>query len=254
MLTNCDNFRDMGGIKTHDGHVLKEKKIIRSGKLSDLNDDDVVFLEKYGLKHDVDFRSMSERKNEPDRIPASVSYHFAPVFPVDETRSGNDKWESRRNYYVDEQAAFKDMLDAYNDIVLQDCAKKAYREFFDVLLANDKDDESVLFHCSAGKDRTGMGAVYLLTVLGVDETVIRADYLASNKYLRGQQKIEDVRALQKGEIFAKNIFNLGSVSEHYLDCALGTMAREYGSLGEYLEKELKLSANEQEDLRKIYLK
>ena len=40
MLTNCDNFRDMGGIKTHDGHVLKEKKIIRSGKLSDLNDDD----------------------------------------------------------------------------------------------------------------------------------------------------------------------------------------------------------------------
>lgn len=53
MLTNCDNFRDMGGIKTHDGHVLKEKKIIRSGKLSDLNDDDVVFLEKYGLKHDV---------------------------------------------------------------------------------------------------------------------------------------------------------------------------------------------------------
>ena len=48
MLTNCDNFRDMGGIKTHDGHVLKEKKIIRSGKLSDLNDDDVVFLEKYG--------------------------------------------------------------------------------------------------------------------------------------------------------------------------------------------------------------
>ena len=182
----------MGGIKTHDGHVLKEKKIIRSGKLSDLNDDDVVFLEKYGLKHDVDFRSMSERKNEPDRIPASVSYHFAPVFPV------------------------------------------------------DKDDESVLFHCSAGKDRTGMGAVYLLTVLGVDETVIRADYLASNKYLRGQQKKEEVRALQKGEIFAKNIFNL--------DCALGTMAREYGSLGEYLEKELKLSANEQEDLRKIYLK
>ena len=129
MLTNCDNFRDMGGIKTHDGHVLKEKKIIRSGKLSDLNDDDVVFLEKYGLKHDVDFRSMSERKNEPDRIPASVSYHFAPVFPVDETRSGNDKWESRRNYYVDEQAAFKDMLDAYNDIVLQDCAKKRIANF-----------------------------------------------------------------------------------------------------------------------------
>ena len=81
MLTNCDNFRDMGGNKTHDGHVLKEKKIIRSGKLSDLNDDDVVFLEKYGLKHDVDFRSMSERKNEPDRIPASVitSHRFFPL-------------------------------------------------------------------------------------------------------------------------------------------------------------------------------
>ena len=66
--------------------------------------------------------------------------------------------------------------------------KKAYRHFFDVLLENSDEGRSVLFHCSAGKDRTGMGAVYLLTALGVDEATIRRDYLASNKYLAPWQE------------------------------------------------------------------
>ena len=255
MLTNCDNFRDMGGIRTRDGRVIKKRKIIRSGKLSDLNDRETAFLEEYGVRDDVDFRSAAERRNEPDRIPEVVNYHFAPVFPEDDrTRSGEAKWESRRNYYVDADAAANDMIEAYNGIVLEDCAKKAYRKFFDVLLANDGENESVLFHCSAGKDRTGMGAVYFLSALGVDGADIRADYLASNRYLKNQQDREHERAIEKGEIFARNIFNLGSVSESYLDCALGTISNEYGGLDGYLTSELGLGARERENLRRIYLK
>lgn len=255
MLKNCDNFRDMGGIRTRDGHVIKEGKIIRSGKLSELTDRETAFLGEYGVRDDVDFRTAAERKNEPDRIPDVVSYHFAPVFPEnDRTRSGESKWESRRDYYVDANAAANDMIEAYNGIVLEDCAKKAYREFFEVLLANDRDGESVLFHCSAGKDRTGMGAVYFLTALGVDKADIRADYLASNRYLKAQQDKEHARAVDKGEIFAQNIFNLGSVSESYLDCALGTINNEYGGLDSYLTNELGLGARERENLRRIYLR
>ena len=80
MLKNCDNFRDMGGIRTRDGHVIKEGKIIRSGKLSELTDRETAFLGEYGVRDDVDFRTAAERKNEPDRIPDVVSYHFAPSF------------------------------------------------------------------------------------------------------------------------------------------------------------------------------
>ena len=89
MLKNCDNFRDMGGIRTRDGHVIKEGKIIRSGKLSELTDRETAFLGEYGVRDDVDFRTAAERKNEPDRIPDVVSYHFAPVFPENDNPSGS---------------------------------------------------------------------------------------------------------------------------------------------------------------------
>lgn len=254
MLKNCDNFRDMGGIVMADGRILKQKKVIRSGKLSRLTEPELTFLKAYGLHDDVDFRSKAEQKHEPDRIPAGVNYHFVSVFPIDETNSTNEKWESRRNYYTDDRAALNDMLEAYKDIVLEDSSKKAYRTFFDVLLANTKDDESVLFHCSAGKDRTGMGAVYLLTALGADKQTIRQDYLASNQYLKAQQIKDHQEAQPKGAIFTQNIDYLGMVSEQYLDHALAVMQKEYGTVAQYLASELQLTKAQQKDLRQLYLK
>lgn len=63
-------------------------------------------------------------------------------------------------------------------------AQKAYRQFFDILLSHQENDGAVLFHCTAGKDRTGMGAVYLLSALGVDGHTIRQDYLATNDLIQ----------------------------------------------------------------------
>ncbi len=73
------------------------------------------------------------------------------------------------------------MIQVYVDLINQDHSKQAYRQFFDLLLANDKEDQSLLFHCTAGKDRTGMGAVFLLSALSVPEETIRTDYLLTNQ-------------------------------------------------------------------------
>lgn len=148
------------------------------------------------------------------------------------------------------------MLRAYHDIVLTDSAKKAYRHFFDVLLENSDEGRSVLFHCFAGKDRTGMGAIYLLTALGVDEATIKRDYLASNKYLAPwQEKQLAKRQLPKTgqEIYLTNLRALGSVNETYLETAMNMMQREYGSLENYLHNELALTKLQVADLKKIYL-
>ncbi|MEY8662345.1 tyrosine-protein phosphatase [Ligilactobacillus faecis] len=249
------NFRDLGGYQTKDGQRIKKNKVIRSGSLGNLSPNDLAFLDDYGLRYDVDFRSSTEQKDAPDRLPNGVNYYFTPVFPEDETKS-SAKDRRKKIFMSDPEAGFKNMIRAYKDIVLQASAKKAYREFFDVLLANDKDKEAVLFHCSAGKDRTGMGAVYLLSVLGVDEKTIRNDYLASNKFLAPWTERELSKRklpLEHQEVFLSNLKALGSVRESYLNTALTVMQREYGSLEGYLKHELYLTKQQVKDLKQIYL-
>lgn len=249
------NFRDLGGYRTKDGQQIKANKVIRAASLGNLSPKDIDFLAEYGLRYDVDFRSSEEQENAPDKVPTGATYHFAPVFPEDETKS-TAKDQRAKQFFTDPQAGFNNMLRAYHDIVLTDSAKKAYRHFFDVLLENSDEGRSVLFHCSAGKDRTGMGAIYLLTALGVDEATIKRDYLASNKYLAPwQEKQLAKRQLPKTgqEIYLTNLRALGSVNETYLETAMNVMQREYGSLENYLHNELALTKLQVADLKKIYL-
>ena len=72
------------------------------------------------------------------------------------------------------------MFFAYEDMINGQTAQKAYRKFFDLLLTNDKDKNALLFHCTAGKDRTGFGALLILSALGVPFTTIRYDYTLTN--------------------------------------------------------------------------
>lgn len=102
-----------------------------------------------------------------------------------------------------------------------------------------------------------MGAVYVLTVLGVDQETIRADYLISNEFLkkrRGFKPVSDRVPLQaQNATYSENMRALSCVSEKYLDCALGTMQREYGDLGHYLETELGITKQQKKELQQIYL-
>lgn len=254
-MKNGFNFRDIGGYQTKDNRTLKYHKLIRSASLAELSPEELVYLDEYGMRHDVDFRSPAECQAAPDLLPENVHYHFMPVFPIDETRSTQKSWEERERYNTDPALGVAEMKSAYADIVLADSARVAYRKFFDVLLANDKENESVLFHCSMGKDRTGMGAVYVLTALGVDEQTIRKDYLASNEYLRPLREINLNKAKQaaKTPYFVANIRSLGRVSNAYLDHALLLIKKEYGSVNDYLRNELMLNDKQLQDLQKIYL-
>lgn len=247
------NFRDLGGYQTKAGGTIQSHRLIRAGRLSELTPDDQAYLADYGLHIDVDFRSPQERADAPDRIPADVDYEFAPVFPTDETKVSESIKELRTHYSTDPLAGFKNMRNTYMDIVNQPSAKKAYRRFFDLLLTNTTG--ALLFHCSAGKDRTGMAAVYLLTVLGVDPVTIRQDYLASNRFLAQEQERmqAQVRASHGSEALAATTRSLGAVSNEYLDAAMLTINRHYGSLAAYLEDDLGINASQRRQLRQLYL-
>lgn len=68
----------------------------------------------------------------------------------------------------------------YNNIIFSEHAKKTYRTFFDYLLKNTHNNETLLFHCSEGKDRPGMASVFLLSALDFDFETIKQDYLLTN--------------------------------------------------------------------------
>lgn len=249
------NFRDLGGYRTKAGQTVRTHRLLRSGRMNELAPADLQYLADYGLQQVIDFRSLKERADAPDRVPEGVTDVFDPVFATDETKVSESAEQERHTEMArDPLAGFRSMVNTYREIVNQPSAKKAYRDFFDRLLGANAQGAS-LFHCSAGKDRTGMGAVYLLTALGVDPLTIRQDYLASNRYLVGEsQRMVDAVIADGGSAAQQaSTRSLAGVANEYLDAALLTINRDYGSLQNYLKNELLLTAAQQRDLRALYL-
>lgn len=248
------NFRDLGGYQTKDGRKIKSHKIIRSARLHELTSKDLNFLADYGVRYDVDFRTKKEIKDHPDKLPAGTQYFFMPVMKDDATNSQEEERIGDQALKNVANAGLERMGWFYSQITRLDSANQAYRDFFDLLLANDKDAESLLFHCTAGKDRTGMAAVYLLTALGVPQEIVEQDYLLSNIYLESlvKRQVATARAMA-GDIFATNTQQLNSVSRDYLAQAYQALEVEYGGIDNYLHQVLGLTEGQKRDLRKLYL-
>lgn len=247
------NFRDLGGYPTKDGQVIKMHKVIRSAKLGTLEKQDLDYLNQYGIRVDIDFRSLKEQHDCPDKVPSLARYVNDPVFQEDETDSTARDQMRKEAFKTDPTTGYHDMIRSYKDIVTNPNSQHAYRIFFDELLANDQDDSGVLFHCTAGKDRTGMGAVYLLSLLGVPDEVIRQDYLSSNQYLKVNQQQKQDLYHDLGPTFLKNIEAITHVYDEYLDTALDIIKTEFGNVINYLEQVVKITPKQQRDLKQIYL-
>ncbi len=140
-------------------------------------------------------------------------------------------------------------------MIESDSAKKAYRKFFDALLANDKDGDALIFHCTAGKDRTGFGALLALTALGVPLRDIKKDYLLTN--ITTKDFIDGLIAREKSKGKNDNILqsirDIQSVHPEYLDHAIKIINDDYGSINNYLRDVMHLSSSDIMDLRRIYL-
>lgn len=247
------NFRDLGGYPTMAGKTVRSHRVLRSGRMNDLSERDQDYLARYGLRLDLDFRSRAETVTAPDRLPDGVTYDHTPVFVDDETKVSANIVELRKQYSTDPLAGFKNMINTYHNLVQEPTAQQAYRHFFDQLLANETG--ALLFHCAAGKDRTGMGAVYLLTVLGVDPVTIRQDYLASNNYLTGEilRMTNEAKAAGGTPELVATTRSLCSVTNEYLDAAMLLINHDYGSLPHYLATVIGVTPAQQRDLQALYL-
>lgn len=254
-ITSGRNFRELGGYETLSGKKIKFHKLLRTGNLADLSPFDLDYLKDYGVKYVVDFRSQEEVNRQPDRVPEGAKYDYNPVFSDDLTNSSKSINDLDAQSKDDANFGFDHMLYAYEDMVESESAQKAYRKFFDYLLENKNEDEALIFHCTAGKDRTGFGALLALTALGVPLQTIKKDYLLTNittkDFVDGMVARE--RAQGKNENTLQSIRDIQSVHPEYINHAVKVINDNYGSINNYLREVMHLSSADIMELRRIYL-
>ncbi len=167
------NLRELGGYPTGDGRTVRRGLFFRGGRMNELTDEGRAVYQGLGLRTVIDLRRPDEIAESP--TPAFEGAENLPVSVSD----GDSGFAVMANRIGDPDAA-ADMAalarQYYAKIITDRLA--LYRPVFDRIV--DRPDEPVLFHCTAGKDRTGFVAACLLGWLDVDPDVIMADYLATN--------------------------------------------------------------------------
>lgn len=216
------NFRDLGGIKNKDGKFVKWGKLFRSDDLDNLTDGDLAYLSSIPLLSVVDFRTKEEIKDAPDKFPVSVKNDYKlSLSPGNLAAAVTAKDMSAEK--VDT------LMMEMNDLLVTDpvCVGQ-YKEFFKLL--QEEKQTPLVFHCSAGKDRTGMAAALILLALNVDEDAILDDYLKSNTNLSGKYD-----AYIEQYPYLKSAFE---VKPEFLKSGISKIKEQYGLVENYLTKEL----------------
>ena len=239
-----ENARDLGGMLRTDGARIKPGVLFRTGRLTRATDADAAHLQSLGVRHIIDFRDTSEIERSPDREIPGTEYHSLPALPQ---LAENFKPVDDPSYTARE--VHNDFCRIYRLLAQSNEAAEAYAGFFRVLLASN--GEPVVFHCTQGKDRTGVAALLLLTALGIDEESIRRDYLLTNEFTG--QILRRFEAMDEPPFpmdIAREVF---LVYEENLRSYRHCIELEYGSVSNYLELVLGIGPDEIETLERCYL-
>jgi len=232
-LEGAHNFRDIGGIKTKDGKFIKMGRIYRSDKLSELTESDLNTLQRLGVRSVNDLRTQTEVDKEPDNIPekSGITYRHLPV-GNDSLMAGSEKEMMQKLKDLKPKESEKFMIDATANFPID--YKESYKKLYAQL---NKEQLPLVFHCTAGKDRTGLATALLLDVLGVNKDVIYDDYLMSNFY-RYDFIEEKVKKASIYGIDHKVLRPFMDVRKKYLVAAFDKIESEYGSVENYFKKGL----------------
>lgn len=243
------NFRDIGGYQNDKGQHVKWNKIYRSDSLSDLSYRDKIKLMKLRITVDCDLRSHYEKSSAPDILWGNVKYVDAPLYSnnLNEDKSTN-KLFRLFHHIPDMHDNF--IGEIYQRAILNSHSQKIFAQVFTELLSLPA-DQGLVYHCSAGKDRTGMTSAMILMALGVDDDTIARDYLLTNtlydfavsRNFPSNDKISSMIAkmnVTKGEGLA-----IRGVTE--------TIRTGWGNFDSFFKKELGFKQADLDQFRQMYL-
>jgi protein-tyrosine phosphatase len=254
-LESAPNFRDVGGYRTEDGQWVKMGLLYRSDGLDELTPEDTATLEAIGVQLVCDLRTDYEVETDPDvTIPGAESVQLnVAADGADMTKQITDAILTGDS--AAQQALLGDgkgaalMIEGGETFVTSPAAQAAYAQMYERIA--DPANLSTVFHCSAGKDRTGWASASFLSMLGVPEDVVFDDYLLSNDYLA--EHTEETLAQTAAIIDPALLEPVLGVDATYLQASFDTVATEYGSIDAYFTEGLGLDQATLDQLEKEFL-
>lgn len=255
-VTSVPNTRDLGGLPV-DGGVFASGQVFRSSALGAVSEADARVLIDLGVSTVYDLRTEAERATEPDSLPGP-----ARLVHLDVLADANLSVAALIGKLRNDTGALNELLgdgsiqqmltESYRDFIRLPSAITAYREFF-LGLADARREGAALFHCTAGKDRTGWAAASLLTLLGADEQTVRADYLQTNDDLLPAFAPLFESAAAKG-VDPGLLQGVFGVQVSYLDAALEEIETHYGAVENYFADGLGLRGETIDALRERFVR
>lgn len=244
------NFRDLGGYKSEDGRVIKKGIFFRSGHLQGLNEEDINTLRNLNIRNIFDYRNELEATRNPSTTIQNINnIRISAMDNMPDTNS--DKYATFEDmvYELFERGlAYERMKESYYNLPINN---ESYKKL--VELVKDPNMVPLLSHCTAGKDRTGIGCSIILMILGVSRDDIIKEYLKSNEYAKiFLDEIFQIKPELKVVPEDKLCYIFG-VSEDYINEAFRRIDETYNTIEEYLYGEYNLSNDDLTKLRDIYL-
>ncbi len=261
-LRSVANARELGGYPACDGRHVRSGLLLRTAHLGDICAKDIgVLTDRYHVETVIDFRMEMEMKGFEDPAVDGVRYHHLDVIDLQmlpDIKGSEDIDFGRMN--LAEMVRFSEMAGMmdermYIGFLSNEKGKRAFERFFRILL-DASPDRAVLWHCTGGKDRTGIAAMLLLSVFGSDEETILYDYLLTNRYnaARIAGTKQHLHAAGYDDAFCeKAVLLFDGVDERYMRRALAFLNQRYGSVLGYIRDELGISDDEMDTLRAKYL-
>jgi len=234
-LEGGSNFRDLGGYRTRDGRAVRRGAVFRSAHLGNLTQVDRANLGRLGVRTIVDLRGVNEAAETPHRVDGIdcriVGAHIEPGVG-----------EKIRGAVADGTASphlmMQFLTDHYRDYPRR-CAP-GFRTLFATL--SDGTHRPLVFHCTAGKDRTGFASALLLTLLGVPWETVMDDYLRTNELWTGHV----------GRYPELDIDTRAAIVEArtaYLEAAFDVVRADFGGPEQFAERALSLDGASRERLK-----
>ena len=202
--------------------IADTKNLYRSALLKDLTEQDIAILRENNIKTVIDLRTPREYNEEKDDEVEGIKNIHLPLVDDDGLEM---------EIVIIKGMTLPDMEDYYTQMVSVDL-KESWTKLFELLLSNN---EPILFHCTSGKDRSGIVSAIILSALGYDDGTIYHDYLLTNENVDDPlpfQEYANTLPPDKAEIFLNHF----KAREEYLDSMFGHIREEFGSIKKFLKE------------------
>jgi protein-tyrosine phosphatase len=248
-LQTVQNLRELGGLPAAGGRRVAFGRLFRSGSLHQASPADREALEAMGIRVVIDLRSAFEQ--------ARQSYEWPSGRKVAAPLAHDEAVAAIFGRFQAETLSPHDMEDWWNLTGVfrlpQDHAG-SMRVIFRTL-AEVEEGQAVLFHCTGGKDRTGVVAAFILEALGAPRPAIVEDFLLTNEgaQARAAEFVEWIRRATGRAMSLETAYWLAGVKSEWLELLLAQTDQRYGSVAGYLREELGFGPDEVANLRARYL-